>query len=106
MATNRLRECADDNCRQTHCLRMRWVSLCATHPAIHYFLELCPPGLVCTRTRKGTAMSKPIAKLALVLALFCAGQSSSVAQPGHAGTPQEQQACSRDSSRFCRKQLG
>ena len=51
-------------------------------------------------------MSKPIAKLALVLALFCAGQSSSVAQPGHAGTPQEQQACSRDSSRFCRKQLG
>jgi hypothetical protein len=25
---------------------------------------------------------------------------------GHAGTPQEQQACSRDASRFCRKDLG
>jgi hypothetical protein len=50
-------------------------------------------------------MSKPIAKLSLVLALFCAGQSSSFAQ-GHAGTPQEQQACSRDASRFCRKQMG
>jgi len=24
----------------------------------------------------------------------------------HAGTEQEQQACSRDASRFCRKQLG
>ena len=24
----------------------------------------------------------------------------------HAGTPQEQQACSRDASRFCRKDLG
>ena len=25
---------------------------------------------------------------------------------GHAGTQQEQQACSRDASRFCRKDLG
>ncbi|MBR0958230.1 hypothetical protein [Bradyrhizobium japonicum] len=25
---------------------------------------------------------------------------------GHKGTPQEQQACSRDASRFCRKDLG
>jgi hypothetical protein len=25
---------------------------------------------------------------------------------GHMGTPQEQQACSRDASRFCRKDLG
>jgi len=51
-------------------------------------------------------MSKPISKLALVLALLCAVQSSGFAQSGHSGTPQEQQACSRDASRFCRKQLG
>ncbi|MET4219693.1 hypothetical protein ACVWWG_001465 [Bradyrhizobium sp. LB7.2] len=25
---------------------------------------------------------------------------------GHGGTPQEQQACSRDASRLCRKELG
>ncbi|MBH5390338.1 hypothetical protein [Bradyrhizobium diversitatis] len=25
---------------------------------------------------------------------------------GHMGTPQEQKACSRDASRFCRKELG
>ena len=25
---------------------------------------------------------------------------------GHMGSPQEQQACSRDASRFCRKDLG
>jgi hypothetical protein len=47
-------------------------------------------------------MSKPM-KLVLALALFCASQSSGLAQTG---TPQEQQACSRDASRFCRKQLG
>jgi hypothetical protein len=51
-------------------------------------------------------MVKPISTLALMLALLCAGQSSGFAQSGHAGTPQEQQACSRDASRFCRKQLG
>jgi len=51
-------------------------------------------------------MSRSISKLTLVLALLCAGQSSSSAQSGHAGTPQEQQACSRDASRLCRKQLG
>ena len=51
-------------------------------------------------------MVKLIATLALMLALLCAGQSSGFAQSGHAGTPQEQQACSRDASRFCRKQLG
>jgi hypothetical protein len=31
--------------------------------------------------------------------------SSSFAQ-GHMGTPEEQQACSRDAQRFCRKQMG
>ena len=50
-------------------------------------------------------MFKQIAMPALALALLCAGQSAGFAQ-GHAGTPQEQQACSRDASRFCRKQLG
>jgi hypothetical protein len=48
-------------------------------------------------------MSKPMSKLVLALALLCASQSSGLAQTG---TPQEQQACSRDASRFCRKQLG
>jgi hypothetical protein len=33
------------------------------------------------------------------------GTSSSFAQ-GHMGTPQEQQACTRDAQRFCRKQMG
>jgi hypothetical protein len=34
------------------------------------------------------------------------GLCSASAQSGHPGTPQEQKACSRDASRFCRKQLG
>jgi hypothetical protein len=50
-------------------------------------------------------MSKQIAKLAFVMALLGAAQSPGFAQ-GHGGTPQEQQACSRDASRLCRKQLG
>ena len=48
-------------------------------------------------------MSKPMSKLVLALALLSASQSSGLAQKG---TPQEQQACSRDASRFCRQQLG
>jgi hypothetical protein len=39
--------------------------------------------------------------LALIVLL---GPSAALAQ--HSGTPQEQQACSRDASRFCRKDLG
>jgi hypothetical protein len=42
----------------------------------------------------------------LVVSLLLAGISASFAQGGHMGTPQEQKACSRDASRFCRKQLG
>ena len=42
----------------------------------------------------------------LVVTLLCIGSSAGFAQGGHKGTPQEQQACSRDSSRFCRNQLG
>jgi len=44
-------------------------------------------------------------QLILAAAALLIGASSSLAQ-GHMGTPQEQQACSRDAQRFCRKQLG
>jgi len=47
-----------------------------------------------------------MSKLILAFALYCAGLSLASAQSGHPGTPQEQQACSRDASRLCRKQLG
>ena len=40
----------------------------------------------------------------LVLILAISGASASFAQ--HQGTQQEQQACSRDASRLCRKDLG
>jgi hypothetical protein len=43
-------------------------------------------------------------KLILAFALIFPGTSLALAQ--HAGTPEEQQACSRDASRLCRKQLG
>jgi hypothetical protein len=43
-------------------------------------------------------------KLALALTLLVANVPLAFAQ--HAGTPQEQNACSRDASRFCRKDLG
>ncbi|QDW37710.1 hypothetical protein FFI89_011420 [Bradyrhizobium sp. KBS0727] len=42
----------------------------------------------------------------LIVSLLLADTSLSFAQGGHSGTPQEQKACSRDASRFCRKQLG
>jgi hypothetical protein len=44
--------------------------------------------------------------LLLVVSLLLIGTSACLAQGGHMGTPQEQKACSRDASRFCRKQLG
>ncbi len=47
-----------------------------------------------------------MSKLIVVFAFFCTGMSWASAQGGHLGTPQEQHACSRDASRFCRKQLG
>jgi hypothetical protein len=41
------------------------------------------------------------------IALAASGFASPPAfAQGHAGTPQEQQACSRDASRLCRKDLG
>jgi hypothetical protein len=47
-----------------------------------------------------------MSRLPFVVLFLSAGLSFSWAQGGHPGTPQEQQACSRDASRFCRKQLG
>ncbi|HLX17580.1 MAG TPA: cysteine rich repeat-containing protein [Bradyrhizobium sp.] len=45
-------------------------------------------------------------KFILALILAFAATPMAFAQGKHEGTPQEQQACSRDASRFCRKQLG
>jgi hypothetical protein len=42
----------------------------------------------------------------VVLALLVAFGPISTAFAQHAGTPQEQQACSRDASRLCRQVLG
>ncbi len=43
-------------------------------------------------------------KLAFALMLLTANVPLALAQ--HGGTPQEQNACTRDASRFCRKDLG
>jgi hypothetical protein len=43
-------------------------------------------------------------RLSLALTLLVANVPLALAQ--HSGTPQEQNACSRDASRFCRKDLG
>jgi hypothetical protein len=43
-------------------------------------------------------------RLALAVILLLANVPFAFAQ--HAGTPNEQNACSRDASRFCRKDLG
>ena len=52
-------------------------------------------------------MAKSISKLAsLFVVLLCIASSPGFAQSTHQGTPQEQNACSRDASKFCRKQLG
>jgi hypothetical protein len=48
-------------------------------------------------------MLKPISKFALMVALLYPGLALAQDRPG---TPREQEACSRDASRFCRKQLG
>ena len=42
----------------------------------------------------------------LVLALMLLVANISLALAQHAGTRQEQNACSRDASRFCRRDLG
>lgn len=42
----------------------------------------------------------------LVLAALSGVSTTPVLAQGHMGTSQEQNACSRDASRFCRKDLG
>jgi hypothetical protein len=44
-------------------------------------------------------------KFAIAFTVMLAPHAAVWAQ-GHGGTSQEQQACSRDASRFCRKELG
>src|SRR5205814_6957746 len=58
-------------------------------------------GRNCDRFRRTLNMRVP-----LVLFLTIFGASATFAQAVHQGTSQEQQACSRDASRFCRKDLG
>jgi hypothetical protein len=45
-------------------------------------------------------------RLPFIFLFLSVGLCSASAQSGHPGTPQERKACSRDASRFCRKQLG
>ena len=45
-------------------------------------------------------------RVPFILLLLCADLSAAFAQGSRPGTSQEQQACSRDASRLCRKQLG
>ena len=42
----------------------------------------------------------------LILAVLAMSGTIAAASAQHAGTPQEQRACSRDASRFCRSELG
>jgi hypothetical protein len=49
---------------------------------------------------------KSVLAATLVLAALSGVSTTPVLAQGHMGTPQEQNACSRDASRFCRKDLG
>jgi len=52
-------------------------------------------------------MSRKLFFLATIALTAVSGLSNAPAfAQGHMGSPQEQQACSRDASRFCRKDLG
>ncbi len=71
-----------------------WSKKAATYPA-----QIAPNG------RKTAALSrKSDMRTVLALFLIMSGTSATFAQ--HQGTSQEQQACSRDASKFCRKDLG
>jgi hypothetical protein len=48
----------------------------------------------------------PLLMATVVLAASTILPVAQVMAQGHAGTPQEQKACSRDASRLCRKDLG
>jgi hypothetical protein len=52
-------------------------------------------------------MSRKFLLATITLTALCGlTNTPALAQGGHGGTPQEQQACSRDASRLCRKDLG
>jgi len=52
-------------------------------------------------------MSRKLFFLATITLTTLGGLSNApLLAQGHMGTPQEQNACSRDASRFCRKDLG
>jgi hypothetical protein len=55
--------------------------------------------------RRTDAKGNDMRNLPLIVILLL-GTPTCFAQGGHMGTPEEQKACSRDASRFCRKQLG
>jgi len=47
-----------------------------------------------------------MSRLPFIFLFLSMGLCSASAQGGHPGHAQEQKACSRDASHFCRKQLG
>lgn len=51
-------------------------------------------------------MSRKLVLATITLAALSGLSSAPVRAQGHMGTPQEQNACSRDASRLCRKDLG
>ncbi|WP_027573185.1 hypothetical protein [Bradyrhizobium sp. WSM1743] len=51
-------------------------------------------------------MSRKFILATITLAALSGLSSAAALAQGHMGTPQEQNACSRDASRFCRKDLG
>lgn len=51
-------------------------------------------------------MSRKLVLATITLTALSGLSSAPVRAQGHMGTPQEQNACSRDASRLCRKELG
>lgn len=51
-------------------------------------------------------MSRKLVLATITLAALSGLSSAPVRAQGHMGTQQEQNACSRDASRLCRKELG
>jgi hypothetical protein len=51
-------------------------------------------------------MARKVLLATITLAALTVVLEPSAFAQGHMGTPQEQKACSRDASRFCRKELG
>ena len=51
-------------------------------------------------------MSRKLVLATITLAVLSGLSSAPALAQGHMGTPQEQSACSRDASKFCRKDLG